>query len=366
MTSETISACTIQLIKEYSDICWRYQLKLRRPLIEIVEAQSFLGRWNPSERKIELTTHLILHCSWDDVCSVLKHEMAHQVVSEIYDSRDSSHGEEFHRAGAALGLPEKFLRAQTELNTFIPEDLESHSLPVLLRIEKLLSLAQSQNHHEAALAMKKAQDLLAQHNLNSLQSKQRDPFQVKVIETQRQKLSALHSRISGLLMEFYFVDIVIGESFNVSTAKKTKTIEIFGRSENVKIAEYVYHFLFHCLESLWSEYARTTSARGDLKKSYTMGLIVGFENKLQEAERERTSTDTKALMPLKGLLQKEKKALREFIKRRHPRLSRRSRGRQMYDQHTFARGLTDGKKIVIHKGMSSTVKDGIKLLKSWF
>ncbi|MBY0316268.1 MAG: SprT-like domain-containing protein [Bdellovibrionales bacterium] len=365
MTSETLNACTVQLIKEYSDICWRYKVNLRRPLIEIVEVRSFLGRWNPTERKIELTTHLLLSSSWDDVCSVLKHEMAHQMVSELYGSKDATHGEEFHRAGQTLGLSEKFLRAQTELSPEIPPDQEASPLPILLRIEKLLSLAQSQNEHEASLAMRKAQDLIAQHNLNSLHAAQRDPLQLKIIETHRQKISALCSRICGLLMEFYFVDIVIGESFDISKRKKTKTIEIFGRSENVKIAEYVYHFLVHCVDTLWENYAQTTKTRGGLKKSYTMGLIVGFENKLREAERERTTPDLKALIPLKGLLHKEQKDLKNFIKKRHPRLSRRSRGRQMYDERTFARGLTDGKKIVVHKGMSSAVQGGIKLLKNW-
>lgn len=367
MSPEIINAYSLQLQKEYDDICWRYSVPLRRPLIHIVSASSYLGRWHPFERRIELTENLLTEWCWDDVCSVLKHEMAHQIVSEIFNEDDVQHGPSFARAGEMLGLAPRFLKAKTETSIEIPHQNQTPG-PLILKIEKLLSLAQSENENEARLAMQKAQELLSQNHIDNLQKNSAAEFTYSSINTGKQKTSALQSRICGLLIEFYFVDIVIGETFNIDTRKKTKTIELYGREENVKIAEYTYHFLLNCTDNLWKNYIQKNVVAMTLKKSYMIGLIVGFENKLLETEKEllQKSQQGTAIVPVKSLLLKEKKALKNFIKNRHPRLSRRSRGRQMLDKTTYTHGIHDGRHIVVHKGITTTTPQSLRFLKSFF
>lgn len=363
MDLKTKQVCTLELIKEYDQVCWRYGVSLQRPLIVIVAADSFLGRWNPIERRIELTETLLLKWSWDEVCSVLKHEMAHQIVSEVFLETDSSHGASFIKAGKMLGLEDRFLNARTESSTVIAKNsLDKEQQPLLLRIEKLMSLAQSDNEHEASLAMNKAQQLLAAHHLQSLTTP--PEFILTIVPTKKKRITSLQSRICSLLMQFYAVDIVIGETFDIQSGSTKKTFELFGRPENVVIAEYTYHFLEQTIDGLWKKYQLKNAASTALKKSYQLGLIIGFETKLKAAQNPTPSTDAaqKNLMITERMLRAEKKALKKFIQQRHPRLSRRSSGRQSIDTHTYNQGLNDGHQIIVHKGLSHKIKTGLKLL----
>lgn len=95
--------------------------------------------------------------------------MAHQCVSQ-WGGDDTAHGTEFRAACARLCVPEWAARATGELPVAIPDwredGLSEEERRLLERTNKLLALAQSDNEHEAALAMQRVRELYARYNLD--------------------------------------------------------------------------------------------------------------------------------------------------------------------------------------------------------
>lgn len=345
----------LQLIKDYEDIIFQYRLKLRRPLIEITDSESFWGRWDPLYRKIELSQKLIENHSWDIVLATLKHEMAHQIVSEIFSSDDSSHGDIFQEACDLLGLEKEYRSASGDLPRTIVHWKEQQQFEnsILTRIEKLFSLANSDNEHEASLAMKKAQELLSKHNIS--ECPQQD-YVYLIINSKKQKLHGYQSRIGSLLMNYYYVDVVLSELYDASSHQVHKTMEILGSKENVLIAEYVYHYLMATLESLWTSYKSKTGATRHHKRSYFLGLLSGFEKTLaknQETEDAKLGTTSKALINANN------KQLKQFVGQRFPRLQKKTSNRSRYDYGAYRSGQSEGRNITINKG----VRQGSSIIK---
>lgn len=58
------------------------------------------GSWSPSTRVMEFSSSLLRNFEWPAVEYVMRHEMAHQIVSEIFkmDCYGVAHGEAFKRA----------------------------------------------------------------------------------------------------------------------------------------------------------------------------------------------------------------------------------------------------------------------------
>ncbi len=100
---------------------------------------------------------------------VLKHEMAHQLCSEYFNLKNAGHGKDFQRACQLLGVPSPYNRSSGDLPQVaadpVPDQQTAAGRKIIGRIEKLLSLAGSDNEHEAALAMRRATELLNRHNL---------------------------------------------------------------------------------------------------------------------------------------------------------------------------------------------------------
>ena len=75
------------------------QSALRIPLVEIVDARSFLGRWHGGERRLVIAVAHIEEDPWLDVLDTLRHEMAHQYVDDVLAiSGEPPHGPAFRRA----------------------------------------------------------------------------------------------------------------------------------------------------------------------------------------------------------------------------------------------------------------------------
>src|SRR6478672_7763236 len=78
---------------------------LQIPQFELVVSRARLGRWMPETRTIELSRPLVLEQPWGVVVEVLKHEMAHQYVSEILGEHgESAHGPRFRGVCEKLGI----------------------------------------------------------------------------------------------------------------------------------------------------------------------------------------------------------------------------------------------------------------------
>ncbi len=363
-----------QLLREHEYICFQYRLKLRPAVIEITDNKSHWGRWSPYERKIEISKTLILNYPWDVVLQIFKHEMAHQICSELYRT-DDGHRASFQKACKSIGICPPFNSASIDLDQPIPlwkeqwqrrqNEFDNRNSP-LRKIKKLLSLAQSTNEHEAYRAAAKAQQLILKYNVDKLSdSEPSDDCVYLIINHKKKRIEFHQSQIVGLLSEYYFVQAIFSDLYDPQTNQIHKTIELMGRQENVLIAEYVYYFLNQQLTQLWVKNKDNFSNR----RSYYMGVIKGFRKNLEQTlsrAPDLSSQDHSLNSPsskIKSLIKQDEKNIRDFMSSRYPRMhNRTSNHPSQFDNQSYTQGQKDGEKIKLNKGIQQEGSSHIHLL----
>ena len=128
------------------------------PALALHDGRKHLGQWMPTIRTISFSRMWVQTTPWTTVIEVLKHEMAHQYVSEILKvHNEPPHGPAFRSVCAQFHIDS---RAQG-----IPDVVDKKSSKVVDKIQKLLALAQSPNEHEAKLALQKARQWMNEYEL---------------------------------------------------------------------------------------------------------------------------------------------------------------------------------------------------------
>lgn len=358
-------AWTSQLYKEHEAICWRHRVRLKKPVIEIGDAQATWGSWDAASQTIRISARLVTAHAWDVTVNILKHEMAHQLVTEIFQTQDS-HGPMFQEACRLLGVPEAFQHAKSDITTIIDACSREGSASVRIfdRVKKLLALAQSANEHEAALAMQKANDLIARYNLERIDQDEAATYVYRIISPGKKRIAAYQRHICTILMNYFFVEVIFSDMYHPATCETYKTIEILGAAENVEIAEYVYYFLLRQLDRLWQDYRRNAWKPAKGKISYRLGVLHGLGEKLKasEAARRPEPQNGKALTTVSVLVCQQDTKLAEFLRARFPRLARMQSRSSRVDQQAYLAGVREGRQLTIHKGISRQEGYGGKLL----
>lgn len=355
-----------QLLKEFDQINWVYKLKLSRPAFTIVEYESYLGQWDPLKHEIRISSYLIRKYPWFVIQEVLKHEMAHQYCTEIW-RQDAGHGPDFQKACEILSVETAFRRSEADF------DLDSYSskknsldqdkthtseeIKILQRVEKLLSLAQSGNEHEALLAMEKVSSLFERHNIDRIQQRQKSEYTYLLINLNRKRVEATQSIITKILQEFYFVEPILCTTYLALSDETVKAIELMGTTENVLMAEYVFHFLDQQIDLLWKNYQQSHKVSLKFKRSYQVGLLNGFHQKLQLSKKQRQfeqMQESKLNNETKQIILNKDLQLVSYVEARYPRLRKHSTGRGRLYSEAYQQGQSDGHKIIINKGVSSS------------
>lgn len=354
------SVWTEQLYREYQKICEYYRVHLRRPLITIQDLGRRWGTWDSSLRKISLHERLIEDHSWDIVLEILKHEMAHQFVEEIYGVKNELHGEVFQNACARLGVAAWAAKATGELPEYIPT-LKERSVTVeeerlLRRAEKLLSLATSANEHEALLAMQKVQEIYARFNLERvIEKKKTDPTYI-VINRKRKKISQVESMIFNILNQHFFVRVIYTSLYDAKDACSYKVVELLGTGENLQIAEYVYDFLWRKVHQLWEDFQMAERKTRSAKMSYMMGVLTGFNEKLKanlDLSKVASEFNVKSA-ECRSLIKLHDRHLDDYVRQRFPHLTSRSWGSGLSDPESYHHGIEHGRAINLHKGVNQS------------
>ncbi len=348
---------TRQLLAEYEDICWRYRLDLVPAGIEISDMKTLYGCWDTDRRTIKISKQLIEKYSWDVTVNVLKHEIAHQIVTEIYKTRDG-HGDLYKKACDMIGVPYEFRSATGD----IPKDWAEikqkgnpKNIKLLKKVEKLLSLAQSKNENEATLAMQKANELIKKYNLTRDSDHSPSEYNYVIINNKKKRIERYQKNICSILSEFFFVKHIYSCLYDSETLITYKTIELVGVHENVLIAEHVYFFLVNELNFLWKDYQRQTSSKNKYRNSYFLGVLKGFKEKLslQELKTNRESKISVERYETTSLSVISKDAgLSDFIRQRFPRLHTVGCQTLRINADAYRDGKKKGRKITLHKGIS--------------
>jgi hypothetical protein len=357
-----------QVRQEYEAICFQYRLDMPAPLFVLGDSGTTLGAWNSTTRELTLSGRLISTMAWTDTVQILKHEMAHQICTDLFKSPAAGHGPAFQRACTLLGLEKKFRGARidcTGLHGLRQQDRGEkgdHRHTILTRVEKLFALAGSDNEHEAALAMERAWQLLRRYNLDSVGQQTR--YRRSVIVTGLKRMPAHLKHICLLVQEYFFVQVICASTYLPEEDRVVKTVELFGRPANVDVAVHCYHFLLERIEWLWRQNrGRFHPHARQARSSYLRGLVSGFAERLEQAGRQYPGVEEEqpGLLPV-CLRADSDPALRDFVAGYYPRLVRRRGRRTRFHDQAYREAVAEGRKIVLHKVVAEQ-KSGCGLLR---
>jgi hypothetical protein len=351
LSAELEAALLHELREQYRTLALTFfRGALRIPHIALVEARSRLGQWVEATRTVELSRAFVLREPWGVVVEVLKHEMAHQYVTEVLGERtESAHGPRFRAVCERLGIDPAAAGMPAVPATGPSEDERR----VGDRIARLLALAESPNVHEAEAAMAAAQKLLLKHNLDLRSARRAQGYVWRHVGVPSGRTTEAERALSLLIARFFFVDVIWVPVYRVREGKRGSVLEICGTLENVEIAEYVHGYLLATSEHLWREHKKRLGIRGDRdRRTFLAGVMMGMRDKL--TQQQQTSEEA-------GLVWVADGDLERFLRQRHPYIRRVQHAGNRRTE-AYAHGREAGSTIVIHKGMREAATERGALL----
>ncbi len=332
---------------EYDQL--NYQLfgkRLRRPPLAWTETATTLGCWRANPPSISLSLSLLTKYSWVTLIEVLKHEMAHQYVTEVLGNRDeTAHGPAFARVCAERGIDARAAGTPS----VSPE--ESHH--ALDKIRKLLALAESANQNEAEAAMAAAQRLMLKYNLEEVGRNRQREFVVAHLGQPTGRVQESQRVLAALLHKFFFVEVLWLSVWRPQEAKRGTVLEICGTPANVEMAEYVHAFLSDSAERLWRQHKLARGIREDRdRRRFQAGVMTGFYKKLD---------DERAPRQQEGLVWLGDPQLTQHFRARHPKTTTAYFGTSSGSE-AHRHGRAAGERLVLHRGMHGGGNGGTKLL----
>jgi hypothetical protein len=321
---------------------------LQLPLFSLRDLKGQWGTWSRSKREISLSCRLVLNHPWDSVREVLLHEIAHQYVDEVLGSENGSpHGPIFQEACRLLRANPKSSGNYPLLDQRLAsESVHSHD-KTMIRVKKLMALAESKNRHEAEAAMAKAHELIRKYNLDlfSQENQQRDFISVFVGKPAlRHKLEDY--QLAHLLQDFYFVQGIWVSAYVVEKGKMGRALEINGTLQNLKIASYVHDFVSRFIGRQWAGYNLDKRLNSFRRSDFAVGVIQGFRSKLEQSKIQMESRNRFALVKMEDPL------LAGYVAHRYPRLVTFRRGVSNQDKKVLGDGERVGSKLVISRGIT--------------
>ncbi len=322
---------------------------MRKPLFSLGDLGRHLGQWLESRMEIRINRRFAFEHPWDSVCAVLRHEMAHQLAGSFRtDPNEPPHGPKFQRACFHLRADPRASGDFPTLRESVFSEGAGERDPVIRRVRKLLALAGSSNAAEAEAAAAKAHELILKHNLERIGSRRPPDFVSLYLGQPALRHTRDKYALSALLQNFYFVEGIWISAFALKSGKMGRVLEVSGTPQNIRMADYVYHFILHYIDAQWRIYNKNRSLGARRKTDFATGVIIGFQNRLksQREEMAAASPDERA----RALIRVGDPALTQYVRRRYPRLRsfRRGGGR---DIDVFNYGYGRGRDLVINKGI---------------
>jgi hypothetical protein len=347
------------LLAEWENALWLLPESLRRsikrPLFAIRDMPARLGCWSRNKREITLSREIIGGHRWDDVKEVLLHEMAHQVAHEgLQATSEPDHGDCFQQACRLLRANPAASGTYRPLHVRLHQGEELNDRDrIVVRIHKLMALAESNNPNEAQAAMLKAHELIARHNVDLIaQDLDQDYHSIFLGEPRlRHFREAYH--LAHLLQDFYFIQGMWIQAWVIKKGRMGRVLEISGIRKNVQIADYIHAAICRYIDDAWADYRRNRGLNRYRKTDFAVGIIQGFKATLQQASA-TSSRGVDTHLPARI----EDNALTRYLAHRYPHVRSISRRGPGHDARILADGTESGRKLIIAKGI--TRRDGFQ------
>jgi len=329
--------------------------RMRRPLFSLRDMTSRWGTWTRQRREISLSRELVLRHSWDSVREVLLHETAHQLADEVLGGAgEPPHGPVFRKACSMLRADPAACGRRPALDERIRGEPDEAEDRVLARVRKLMALAESPNRHEAESAMAKAHEITEKNHLGILERDEPRSFTSLFVGRPALRQPREAYALALLLQDFYFVQGIWVPAYVLERGKMGRVLEISGTRQNVRVAAYVHDFVLHFVEGRWDAYNRDRGLARRRKTDFTLGVLSGFRKKMEEP----SDPGAGGGQTVKALERARDTRLDLYLAHRYPRVFRRTVGGAVQDPQVREDGEREGRNLVIHKGIHTTLSRG--------
>jgi hypothetical protein len=313
--------------------------RLKPPTLALADGATKLGQWLARERRIELSRAFVVDGEWGAVVEVLKHELAHQFVTEaLGDPDESPHGPVFRAVCERHGIDASAAGVPNVAKS--PEEER-----VLGRVGKLLALAESPNVHEAESAMAEAQRLMLKHNLEATA---RAAYAFRHLGVPTGRVSEAERVLANILNDHFFVETIWVPVWRAREGKRGSVLEVCGSAVNLEIAAHTHAFLTHTAERLWTQWRRAHRIGNRDRRAYVAGVMAGFREKLETQQKQQAAA---------GLVWVGDGDLGKYWRRRHPHI-RWTRHAGVERNHAHDAGRAAGRNIVLHRAVHERVERG--------
>lgn len=353
--------CTVQELFDKANTKIYYSLKgskLNAPLFELFESNSHWGQWCKENRTIRLNIRLFRDFDESAVRFVLYHEIAHMIVHEIFNIADDvrSHGEAFKKACAILEINDARCHSEEYLKLL---GGETETSDLIRKIKALIAKGQSEgaSQKESEAFLRKAQELCDKNKIDSkiLRNDENVKFIARPVGPYSGRYPTYMTPIYNILVDYYNVkgitsQIRCAQEYRPKTIKKTynSVLFIFGRREDVEIAEYVVNQLLSQAEFIFKNYLKNEKQDdGKInKRNFFYGLFYRFRQILdsQRDELRDSNPDYYALISADDPL------LDEMFMKKYPHS--RKTYRQTSIRSGFYEGSQNANKISIRSGLN--------------
>jgi hypothetical protein len=305
---------------------------LKRPVIRLSPIKGVLGRWDADNRTLTLAIAHIEEDDWFLAMDTLRHEMAHQYVSEVLRPvNETAHGRAFQEACRQL-------RCGHNASGRVMPPAEDRALR---RLKKVLCLAASPNEHEAQRAVQKARELMLKYNLDRVETDREGDFSCLALGPVKARHTAAELRMASLLGRFFFVEVLWQHTYDARRDRAGTVLTVYGTPANLDMAHYVYDFLWTVMASLWARYRAARRVPDQRQRQrYFAGVLDGFYRKLER--QERTIRETQALV------WRGDPRLTAYYRYLNPRI-RTCYGGGMAAGEAYRAGVDDGRRVTLHR-----------------
>lgn len=321
---------------------------IRKPTFALADLKSQWGNWSAAKRQITISRRLALNYPWDSIRDVLLHEMAHQIANELLNgSARAPHGSTFSQACLLLRIDPAAYADYQPLHDRLINDRTSVYDKHMLRIKKLLALAESKNRFEAEAAMTKAHELIARHNIDLNGHPNERQFMSIFVGSPALRHPREDYYMANLLQDFYFVSGIWVPAYVLEKQKMGRVLEISGTVHNLEMADYVHDFIRAFIESQWSAYNQDKGLNRYRKTDFAVGIIEGFRDKLESnINHKKTSPN------LRALIRKKDPQLKKYYRFRYPHTASIQKAASRQDARVLKDGKKVGQQLVIARGIS--------------
>ena len=305
----------------------------------VFEDSKKIGYFSQKIYEIGINKSLMFQLSDKILKDIIRHEIGHLLTWLEY-GEVQAHGNEYRKTCEKYGWKQDVMNSKIDLTLSENFSRSLSEEKIYQKVIKLLKLSSSSNIYEAELATTKANELIINYNLKSISLSSLDKNEEKISMCrvlEGKKSTGKFQAIYEILQDFYVAPV-----FN--HYKSGFYLEITGTEFNVKLGEYVAHFLNHELDYLWETNRKQQSLSGIREKnSFMRGVAKGMREKIKKQKV--------AIGNSKDLITIER-SLKFYTDRVYKRLSSKAVSNSL-SQRAHDSGVNAGKELTINPGIKN-------------